>query len=611
MKKIYLVKGITVDFLKFCCIEITKIKQEEFMWIIIILNGFSMGNLGKPYIYPENAHPEKHRKLLLLQEPTVSVYSENRKAIIEVKTTIDVPPIGIYYGLYFPGGIKTPQFGRLSREKKATASKEHRVIIPLDFLENPKYDRCNFKEKGGVIYYRLEIRNPKYNVNTFFGGRFRVDRNYKRVPCIILGPFVDQIGSCSAIISWETDTPCYGEIIIRGKSYSDGEESRMHEVKIEGLNPGEIYMYRVIIGGEVRGEYHFKTVPKNGNNFEFAVLCDSRAGSGGGERYYGESCNYYILTRLLLDAYNRGSDFILFPGDLVNGYMSCEFEFRYQLKNWKRATEGIGASIPIYEGMGNHEALLDIFGDMEFDKLSPHSAENIFSLEFVNPLNGPLPEQSMKEMAPPYTGNVYYFDYGNSMFISFNTNYAYCSNPLKYGGNLEGYVMDGQLDWIDRVIKEADKNSYIKHIFLFAHEPSFPNGGHLGDAQWYHGKKPFVIERKDELWRIISNSKKVVAVFYGDEHNYHRMLVDSSTVFYEEDGYVPQEKLVPKNPVWQIVSGGAGAPYHTQEDSPWSESVHAFYPGYNYCFIWVKGDTVKLTAYNEVGELIDDCVLTD
>ena len=108
MKKIYLVKGITVDFLKFCCIKITKIKQEEFMWIIIILNGFSMGNLGKPYIYPENAHPEKHRKLLLLQEPTVSVDSENRKAIIEVKTTIDVPPIGIYYGLYFPGVIKLP-----------------------------------------------------------------------------------------------------------------------------------------------------------------------------------------------------------------------------------------------------------------------------------------------------------------------------------------------------------------------------------------------------------------------------------------------------------------------------------------------------------------------
>lgn len=201
MKKIYLVKGITVDFLKFCCIKITKIKQEEFMWIIIILNGFSMGNFGKPYIYPENAHPEEHRKLLLLQEPTVSVDSENRKAIIEVKTTIDVPPIGIYYGLYFPGVIKTPQFRRLSREKKEENSKEHRVIIPLDFLENPKYDRCNFKEKGGVIYYRLEIRNPKYNVNTFFGGRFRVGRNYRRVPCIILGPFVDQIGSCSAIIS--------------------------------------------------------------------------------------------------------------------------------------------------------------------------------------------------------------------------------------------------------------------------------------------------------------------------------------------------------------------------------------------------------------------------
>ena len=109
----------------------------------------------------------------------------------------------------------------------------------------------------------------------------------------------------------------------------------------------------------------------------------------------------------------------------------------------------------------------------------------------------------------------------------------------------------------------------------------------------------------------MSNSKKVVAVFYGDDHNYHRMLVDSSTIFYKKDGYVSREILVPKNPVWQIVSGGAGAPYHTWEDSPWSESVLTFYPGYNYCFIWVKGDTVKLTTYNEVGELIDECVLAD
>ncbi len=582
------------------------------MWAFIILSVFSIygGNLGKPYKYPGKVAPEL-RGLLVLEEPNVLLDSERKKAIIEVKTTVDVPPIGIYYGLYLPQEIKTPRFRRLSYEKNGGVSKEHRIGLPLDFLEDQEYDRSNFKEMGGVIYFRVEISNPRYKVSNIYDGRFRVDRDYKRVPCIISGPFIDQIGTSSAIISWETDIKDKAEVIIGGRSYSDGIKSKLHEIKIDRLSSGETYSYQVVVGEEVRGEYHFKTAPKDGNRFEFAVLSDSRGASGGGERYYGESCNYYILTKLLLDAYHRGSDFILFAGDLVNGYMSYEFDFRYQLKNWKRASEGVGAFIPIYEGMGNHEALLDIYGDVEFDKCSPHSAEDIFSLEFVNPLNGPSPERSMKDAAPPYTENVYYFDFGNSRFISFNTNYAYSSNPLKYGGNLEGYVMDGQLDWIESVIKEADGNPNIKHIFLYGHEPSFPNSAHLGDAQWYNGKKPFVIERRDELWRVICSSEKVVAVFYGDEHNYHRMLVDSSTVFYEENGYLPSEPLNPKHPVWQIVTGGAGAPYYAQVESPWIKSVQSFYPGYHYCFVQVRSDTVNLNVYNEVGELIDQCHLCE
>jgi hypothetical protein len=96
--------------------------------------------------------------------------------------------------------------------------------------------------------------------------------------------------------------------------------------------------------------------------------------------------------------------------------------------------------------------------------------------------------------------------------------------------------MDNQLEWIKDVLDDTKNNPSIEHVFMFAHEPAFPNGGHLQDAQWYSGgdsaenedyvgnplDRAYVVERRDELWEAISQNGKVVAVFFGDEHNYNR-----------------------------------------------------------------------------------------
>jgi hypothetical protein len=131
--------------------------------------------------------------------------------------------------------------------------------------------------------------------------------------------------------------------------------------------------------------------------------------------------------------------------------------------------------MPIYEAVGNHEALMDVYEDGStygicFDKPDGtntntdtdtdtdntntdagtdtstsigNSAEAVFAEEFVNPRDSfPQPEN---DSSPSYTENAYYFDYANSRFIVLNTNYWYSSHPVDYGGNLEGYVMDNQL----------------------------------------------------------------------------------------------------------------------------------------------------------------------
>jgi len=210
---------------------------------------------------------------------------------------------------------------------------------------------------------------------------------------------------------------------------------------------------------------------------------------------------------------------------------------------------------------------------------------------------------------------------GTQEFIAFNTNYWWCNYPEDFGGNLEGYVMDNQLVWIEDILNDTKSDSSIEHIFMFAHEPAFPNGGHLHDAQWYNGGDPaenedynnnpldrtYVIERRDELWEAISQNGKVVAVFFGDEHNYNRMSLDNETPVYL-DGSTNSNFT---NPVWQIISGGAGAPFYAQQETPWSEDVDCFYPSKHYCLISVDGGRVSLKAVSDSGEVIDECVLRE
>ena len=325
--------------------------------------------------------------------------------------------------------------------------------------------------------------------------------------------------------------------------------------------------------------------------------------------------NSRTLETLTRHAYHQGIDLALFCGDLINGYTTREAEFRSQLRTWKAAVAPIGPYVPIYESMGNHDALVDqgTLPDgkggtlaVTFDKLGAESAEAVFADEFVNPRSGPPPEG---EGAPPYAETVYWFDRGHTRFVALNTNYWYSSRPERFGGNLEGHVMDGQLRWLEALLEKTAKDDAIRHVFVAAHEPAFPCGGHAKDAQWYHGGDPkrnggidrtYVVKRRDELWAVLARTGKVVAVLFGDEHNYSRMLVDRS--------------LNPAfaHPVWHIVSGGCGAPYYARDRSvPWADRVVAFSAQQNYCLVRIEGSRVVLEVWGATGERIDRAVLRE
>ena len=584
-------------------------------------------NVGHNPSYPVDPQVEYTPDLLLVGDVDVTVDTITKKATLEFDTLIPTPNARVYYGLYVPEQeIKVPQYRRSTTEDLPVDSTSHSIEIGLSKFETARYDICNFANEGGVICYRIELYNPDKATSVFYDGRFRVDGDYNLMPCIIEGPFVDLVTTDSAVISWETDEPKTAKVEIDGEFYINNTLDTHHEIPITGLSAGTEYEYDVLVDNvkDIK-TYHFTTESVS-PKFEFAIMSDSRAGVGGGERSFA-GVNYHKLSRFSIEAYNNGADFILFGGDLVNGYTTNMTDYRMQLKAWKDATEQVGCYIPIYEAMGNHEALVDMYNDgskygIQFDKYDDgvnKSAETIFAEEFVNPA-GDFPDHE-NMTAPSYAENVYYFDYGNTRVIAFNTNYWWCSHPEDFGGNLEGYVMDNQLAWIEGVLDDARDDSKIKHVFMFAHEPAFPNGGHLHDAQWYNGgnssknkdyygnplDRTYVVERRDALWEAISQNGKVVAVFFGDEHNYNRMSVDSETPVYLNN--TPNPNFT--NPVWQIISGGAGAPFYAQQDTPWSDDVESFYPSKHYCMVSVNGGKVSLEVISDSGEIVDECVLRD
>ncbi|MDP8240910.1 MAG: metallophosphoesterase family protein [Candidatus Hatepunaea meridiana] len=574
------------------------------------------GRVGQPPIYPTEYPVKEVRGLLLVEEPVVEMTGKY-KAKISFKTAIPCPAARIYYGIFEPDQhLPLPRYRRSAKEKLKEPACEHDVTIKLKKLLGNALDVAGLKEKGGgVIVYRIEVYNPKSAMICFYDRRFEF-RNGKLVPTVTIGPFVDQITETGAIISWDTDKPVKGKVRVNNRVYlSQNPKPAMHfEIAITGLEPGKTYPYRVEISNGIDStstpDFSFRTPEHKAISFSFAAMGDSREGIGGGENSYS-GVNYKVVNRLAINAYNRGVDFIVHTGDFANGMTTYPDEFTMQLEAYKYAVEPVGHYIPIYEGIGNHEVLMDVYDNgsksgIRFDKKGKTNSESVFAEMFVNPLNGP---NAKIKSAPSYKENVYRFDYGNSRFIMMNNNYWWSKYPEKYGGNLEGYVLDDQMEWLIREFAEAKSDPSVKHLFLFAHEPMFPNGGHAGDAMWYNGGDPeknngfdrtYVVERRDEIWQAFATTGKAVCGNFCDEHNYNRTLINSDV----------NNKF--KSPVWQIISGGAGAPFYTQDKSvPWASSVKAFSTQMHYYIITVDGSKVSLEVYGITGELIDEAVLKE
>lgn len=573
--------------------------------------------IGQPIVEPEGQRVE--RTYGLLTDAPSSRIVEPGVFEITFITIEPTPPAMVYAGL--TDVREELQYARYRRaytedDDPEGGITEHRIRV--DF--RPLVGYMPNTEHEPYVTWRAEVYVPSKKSSRFIEGRQYFDpATLGDAPNILHGPIVDQVTDDSALIVFETDRAVPGRVDVGEiRSVLVNEPSTAHAIRVVGLLPDTTYRYRVHAGGTVSSWRSFRTA--GAAEFSFAAMVDSREGVGGGmQNSYG--VNAFALFALGSDAYQRGASFILFPGDLINGYTTSVQDFRNQLHSFRRILEPVHARIPVFEGMGNHEALIDqwMVGNtrISIDKPGDESAEALFAEVFYNPENGPEDEGPG---TPTYQENVYWFDWGPARFFMLNNNYWWSSNPHTYGGNLEGYILPRQMEWLRQQVARADRDDAIKFLFFAAQEPPFPNGGHTGDAMWYRGgdtnrdgtideRDIQIVENRNEMWEIIAASPKSVAFITGDEHAYSRLIVSPAT----DVGHkrLPNgEEAVFQHAVWQITSGGAGAPWYDKElDLPWSPQMKEHSTQPHYAFFRVSGGGIDLEAYSQTGERIDSATL--
>ena len=596
---------------------------------------------------------------LLVGGPAV-VGFEGSKAVIEFETSVPTPAAVIYFGpITMAGDVREALFRKVAGERleSGEAVTLHHIKVDVSKLESLSYDLHYIEDGGGEVAYRVEVYDPRWGSGNLYDRLFRYTREgprktgeYALASTMTFGPFVDLVGPDSFVISWETDVPAAGAVMIGDTVITDPEVSLTHEVAVDGLRPDTGYEYRVRYGPDEAYTETFlaRTAPEGGaEGCRFAYASDSRGGAGGGERSL-EGVNHTTFRAILADAVSRDVDLMLFGGDLVDGYTTSEGAFRSELDSWKRAVGSVAFSLPIYEGVGNHEQLGDYLAvpepgqpDRRFivhrNREGAESLESVFSSEFTNPTGSCYgfslrPEERQLDQGivtgPDYGETVYSFNRGNCHFISVNTNYwftgvMYDATTVRYpsdqegtaaalsllGGNREGYVLSHQLNWLEEDLAAAEADESIDWVFIFSHEPAFPNGGHLYDAMfWGQSGKGHegglndpevplgdVIDMRDRFWSALAHSPKVVAFMCGDEHNYSRTLIDTDV------------NPAFTHPVWHIVSGGAGAPFYAQDKSvTWVDKVAAFAPVNHYCVFDAYDERVSLRVYAASGALLDE-----
>ena len=361
-------------------------------------------------------------------------------------------------------------YRHVTQTPPASPRRKFEIRYPLAQIIRQGYDITGVRDRGrGVVAFRIEMFDADRSAMHTEDGRMAFQCNpdckadeptFERLPTIVLGPFVDQVTTDSAIISFETDVITHAAVQVKSASglvqlVRSSTVGRRHEILLDGLKAGTAYRYAALavdgLSEVVDVPYGtFRTAEAAPKRVRFAVMSDSRSAPGGGGRYYN-GVNRRVLEGLMQQAVLQDVDFVVFSGDLIDGYVTVPSEFRRQLRAWMESVAPFHMHVPIYELMGNHEIVGDAWSEgWMVDRPGALNSEALFAEAVVNPKNGP----AAGEGKPTYAEAVYSFDFGSAHFAAVNSNHWHRNrfdredHPGLPRGEREGTVSDAQLEWL-------------------------------------------------------------------------------------------------------------------------------------------------------------------
>src|SRR3989344_5341270 len=266
-----------------------------------------------------------------------------------------------------------------------------------------------------------------------------------------------------------------------------------HEFNLSGLTPNKKYFYRVNLAYDL-GSCHytdnkfnssFNTSDDTDTSFTFAVIGDMRAQAGTGVQTN-------IFSKLTSYIMQRNPDFVINVGDVVESQQSgLGDNYSIARSAWKEYTDvvwNLTDHIPTFISIGNHE--------------HPGTQNSLkrYREVVIHPQNGNGSNDAGCYQNNCYNETTYWFRYGNSLFVSLNTE----EKPDRNIANITG----NQYKWFNQTVNQTG----YTHKFVFAHRPLA--GTNRSDSLF--GKDPTWSAHLDEL--MYNNG--VTAAFYGHEHTY-------------------------------------------------------------------------------------------
>jgi hypothetical protein len=229
--------------------------------------------------------------------------------------------------------------------------------------------------------------------------------------------------------------------------------------------------------------------------WRFIAVGDSRGSDNG--------VNTPILTEIATQIINQNAEFVVFPGDLVEGYVD-QVTLQSQLMHWRDIMQPVyNAGIGVYPVRGNH------------DVGSPGGTtawNNVFSGAYALPQNGPTGEKNL----------TYSFAHKN-VFVA----------------GLDEYVNVDKVNqtWLNGQFGANDK----AHVFAFGHVPAF-QANHTDCLDDYP-------TNRNAFWTSLKNEGGRT-YFCGHDHFYDHARIDDGDGIYKTD-------------LHQFIVGTAGAPLNS------------------------------------------------